>query len=107
MKIRNFTGHDLNFPHVGLDMPSEGNVKTQQVPNIVGTYEGICVYDLQYVSISGLPEPEEGSVFVVSAISLNAIRELMPHRTDVLAVHKPIKNAQGQTVAASALRTKG
>lgn len=107
MIIRNFTGHSLDFPHVGLSLPAEGAVKTTQVQNVVGIYDGICLYSLDYTNISGLPEEEDGNLFVVSAISLNAIRELMPHRKDCVAVWKPIKNAQGQTVAASALRTKG
>lgn len=108
MRLVNLTGHDLHLPHLGLTLPAESTAaKTTRVQKLVGVIENIPVYDIEYTNIAGLPEPEEGVLYIVSAVTLNAVREIYPERTDVLATMKPIKDSQGNTVGCGALRMKG
>lgn len=107
MKLRNFTGHVINIPSINLDLPIEGAVKTNQVQELIYNIGGLPVYNLRYLDVTGLPEEEENTLVIVSAISLNAIRELFPDRKDCCAVHKVIKDAHGNTIGCGALRLKG
>lgn len=106
-RIRNFTGHTINIPSLGVNLEVEGAVKTHQVQELVYNINGLPVYDLKYLEVTGLPEAEDGTLFVVSAISLNGIREMYPERTDCCSVHKVIKDANGRTIGCAALRLKG
>ena len=109
MKLVNLTGHPLNFTHLDIILPPhELCAKVTQRHDLVSMTSGIPVFDITYLGITGLPDPEEGTIYIVSAPVLNGVRELYPDRTDVVATFKPIKNpATGQTVGCGALRLKG
>ena len=108
MKLINLTGHSLDLPHLGLVLPAElQTAKTTQKQELVCIIQGIPVYDIVYVNIAGLPEQQEGVLYIVSAVTLNAVRALYPDRKDVVATMKPIKDHMGNTVGCSALRLKG
>lgn len=108
MQLVNLTGHDLHLPHLGLTLPAESSAaKTTQVQKLVGVIEGIPLYDIEYTNIAGLPEPQEGTLYIVSAVTLNAVRTLYPERLDCVATAKPIKDHNGNTVGCGALRMKG
>lgn len=107
MKLVNLTGHTINLVSLGIDLPIQGAVKTNQVQHLVHDIGGLPVFDLEYLDVTGLPEPEDGTLYIVSAISLNGIRELYPERRDCVSVHKVVKDAQGRTIGCSALRLKG
>jgi hypothetical protein len=108
MKLVNLTGHTLDLPHLGLVLPAELQAaKTTQKHELMYLIQGVPVYDIKYINIAGLPEPQEDIVYIVSAVTLNAVRDLYPNRTDVVATMKPIKDHTGNTVGCSALRLKG
>jgi len=63
--------------------------------------EGIYIYSVEYGEIEGLPEPEEGKLFIVSAMVLEAGRKI--GRNDLVAPAtghpEAIRNEQGQIVS--------
>jgi hypothetical protein len=77
------------------------------VQELVHDIEGLPVYNMKYLDITGLPDEEPDTLIIVSAISLNAIRELLPHRKDCCGIYKAVKNVYGQTVGCAALRING
>ncbi len=107
--LMNLTGHPLNFPSLGTIIEPESFVaKVQQEHTLIAMHGEIPLFDISYPSITGLPEPKKGVLYVVSAPVLNAVREMYPERTDVAATFKPIKSAvNGKTIGCSALRLRG
>ena len=54
----------------------------------------IAIRTSQFGEVVGLPESEEGTVFIVSAL----VRQAVPSRLDVLSPGEPIRNDAGQTI---------
>lgn len=105
MKFVNLTQHDLTIIFDNGDdmvLPASGEVarvtfSTQQVDEI----DGIPVYETVYEpEVIGLPEPEDGTIYVASSLATQCAR-----RHDVLAPTKLIRNDEGQVVAAAGLAT--
>lgn len=65
-KFVNLTGHNLNLPG-GVILPSEGQVK---VTDTYGPFDEDGVCTVSYGEVSGLPPPEQGTLYVVSALAL-------------------------------------
>jgi len=108
VKLINLTGHKLNIPHLGLEIPPAMEVaKANQRQNLVCIIDQLPVFEMEYVRITGLPGPVEGVVYIVPSVVLNAVKHLYPERTDCLATHRPIKDAYGVTIGCSALRSNG
>lgn len=106
MQLINLTPHAIviRLPDGDREIPASGSVArvaTSHVP--AGTIDGIPVFDQTFGEIEGLPEPQEGVVFIVSAIVLAAAKEL--GRTDVVApdTARAIRNEDGQIVAVPGL----
>jgi len=63
--------------------------------------EGIYIYSVEYGEIEGLPEPEEGKLFIVSAMVLEAGRKI--GRNDLIAPAtghpEAVRNEQGQIIS--------
>ena len=105
MKFVNLTQHDLTIVLEDGDdlvLPASGEVarvtfSTQQVDEI----DGIPVYKTVYEpEVAGLPEPEGGTIFIVSSLAAQTVK-----RKDVLAPTQPIRDDDGQVVAAGGFAT--
>ena len=102
----NLTPHDITIRLEDGDriIPASGTVArvtTSQVP--AGTVDGIPVSAQTFGQIEGLPDPQDGVVFVVSAIVLAAAKEA--GRTDVVApdTARAIRDDAGRIVAVPGL----
>lgn len=60
----------------------------------VDTIEGIDIYENVYGEVTGLPEYQEGTYYVVSAM----VRQALPGRKDLLSPGQLIRNEQGQPI---------
>ena len=108
MNFVNLTAHSLDLLPLGISIPhADRPVKVTQNQKVVGMYEGIPVYEIEYLDIAGLPEQKEDTIYIVSAPVLNYIREILPERKDFVAPFKAIKNSLGKTIGCSALRVNG
>lgn len=84
MKFINLTSHSITEVTTGMTIPRSGivaRVKTQC--DKVATHLGVPIYETTLNGdIEGLPEPEEGTVYIVSSLVLNSIPI---NRVDVVA----------------------
>ncbi len=86
MNIVNLTPHTIvvctSIDNVIAKYPSEGNARVSSFNNSIGTVNGIDVVDCQYTDVEGLPEPVEGTIYLVSMVVGN--RPEVQVRQDVL-----------------------
>lgn len=105
MKFVNLTQHNLTIilkNGDGLVLPASGEVarvtfSTQQVDEI----DGIPIFKTVYEpEVTGLPEPQDGTIFVVSSLAAQTAK-----RQDVLAPTQLIRDDDGQVIAAGGFAT--
>lgn len=103
VKIINLTAHCVSIinPDLGLDLsiPSSGievRVSTEIIEDA-----GNGIYKIGYGEVTGLPDPVEGTIFIVSSMVLAAV----PYRTDVFApaTFAPIRDDQGRIIGVPGL----
>lgn len=105
MKIINLTPHQLHFLSSENEelmvMPSSGVARAKQVRKATGEIiNGIPVYENTYGSVEGLPEPVEGAIFVVSALTAQAVKG---ERSDVFIVDDAVRDNEGRIIGCRAL----
>lgn len=86
MNIVNLTPHTVvvaaDFNSSRVEFPSEGVARVSSFNNSIGTVDGIEVVDCHYSEVEGLPEPVEGTIYLVSMVVGN--RPEVQVRKDVL-----------------------
>jgi hypothetical protein len=103
MAIVNLTPHTINvlgdnpqnFPPSGT--VARCAVKRQQV----GTVDGVPVNRTVYGDVTGLPAPQPGTYYIVSALVAQAV----PDRTDVLITDDAVRDDAGRIIGCRALAT--
>ncbi len=109
MRIVNLTPHALNLMPEGPDgptvtIPPSGQVArcaTSRVHVDVVTVDGVAipVSHTQFGEVTGLPDPQPDTIFVVSALVAQAV----PDRPDVFIVDDVVRDDQGRIIGARAL----
>ena len=109
MKIVNLTPHALNLMPAGptgpvVTIPSSGQVArcaTSRVQVDTITVDGVTipVNRTQFGEVTGLPDPQPDTIFVVSAVVAQAV----PNRPDVFIVDDAVRDEQGRIIGARAL----
>ena len=109
MKIVNLTPHELNLMPQGPDgpvvtIPPSGQVARCQVNRVqiyTVTVDGISVpvNKTQFGTVSGLPDPQPDTIYVVSTLVAQAV----PDRRDVFIVDDAVRDNQGRIIGAKAL----
>ena len=98
-KIVNLTPHDITITD-GPTFPPSGTVARVSVQQVdAGAINGIPVKTQTFGDIVDLPAPQDGTVFIVSAIVLAAAKAV--GRTDVVApdTSNAVRNDQGHIVS--------
>lgn len=108
-KIVNLTPHALNLMPEGPDgptvtIPPSGIVARCTVDRVqvdTVTVDGISipVNQTQFGTVTGLPDPQPDTIFVVSALVAQAV----PDRQDVFIVDDAVRDDQGRIIGAKAL----
>lgn len=119
MKLVNLTPHDLIFyspASIGLGglvkvgarpvkiVPPSGTVcRVSSTDYDTGPIDfGIRVYDRQFSYISGLPEPEKGTLYIVSSIvAIYAAQHL--NRADLVTPNDLVRNCKGAVLGCCSL----
>jgi len=104
MDFINLTPHTINVQVGGINYPiptaGDCRVTVKQVKNKVLKFHGedIPVMTNEYGSVTGLPEPKEDTIYIVSLMALNA---LCGTRPDVIAPDSGLSaiRENGQIVA--------
>lgn len=107
MKIVNLTPHALNF--IGADgetvltVPSSGVARAKQTRVAIGCVEtdgaALPVCRTTYGAVDGLPAPEDGTVYVVSALTAQAV----PDRADVYITDDAVRDDAGRVIGCRGL----
>lgn len=107
MKIVNLTPHALNFldaeNHVALNVPSSGVARAAQRRESIGIIDAdgvtLPVARSVFGAVDGLPAPEAGTIYVVSAITAQAV----PKREDVFIVDDSVRDENGRIIGVRGL----
>ncbi len=109
MNIVNLTPHALNIMPSGptgpvVTIPPSGQVARCEVNRVqiyTVTVDGISVpvNKTQFGTVSGLPDPQPDTIYVVSALVAQAV----PNRPDVFMVDDAVRDDQGRIIGARAL----
>lgn len=94
--IVNLTPHTVNEVETNSKFQPSGKVarvSTQYIQQ--GDVDGIPLFVVKYGEVEGLPEPEEGTMYVVSSLVLEAMRGV---RTDLIAPGELVRDEQGQPI---------
>ena len=106
MKFVNLTPHSISFQRsdgtVFCVEPSGSVARCTVTSSPAGEVEGIPVIESAFGAVTGLPEPVDGTVYLVSSLVLSAVR----NREDVMAPSDFdfVRNGSGLTIGARALR---
>ncbi len=99
------TVHDLDvqtingdvLKYVKLEVPPV-RVATNRV--LIGQLpDGVGLYRTEYGEVTGLPDPQEGVLYIVPAM----VRNALPERTDLASPGALIRNEQGQPIGCDGL----
>lgn len=102
MTIVNLTPHALNIiTGTGtVTVPPSGAVARCATASVeAGEHEGIPLARTTYGEVVGLPAPEAGTLYVVSAL----VRAAVPHRADVASPGELVRGPDGQPVGCKGL----
>ncbi len=105
----NLTPHALNLMPAGptgpvVTIPPSGLVARCAVDRVqvdTVTVDGISVpvNQTRFGEVSDLPEPQEGTIFIVSALTAQAV----PERKDVYITDDAVRDEQGRIIGCRAL----
>lgn len=80
------------------EFPSEGIARAAQTVTPFGEIDGISVVETKFSDPENLPDPEEGTYYVVSAILAQAARAAGRTTSDLLLTSRPIRDENGQII---------
>ena len=104
MEIKNLTPHTINFvTNEGrpiMDVKPDGRIARVSVKTAtVGDIDGIPVTKSVYGEVMDLPEPEEGTIYIVSSLVAGRV----PERGDVFIPNESVRDAKGRIVGCKSL----
>ena len=107
-RIINLTPHTITFVddvgNIVLTVEPLGQVArcaASRVQVDTVTVDGIAipVNRTQFGEVTGLPEPQEGTIYIVSSLTAQAV----PEREDVFIVDDSVRDEQGRIIGVRAL----
>lgn len=103
LTLSNLTPHTLNLvlPDGSVKaVPPSGQVaRCASTSSQAGEFDGIPLSKTTFGQVQDLPEPQDGTLFVVSAL----VRQAVPHRTDVASPGDLVRDADGNVVGCKGL----
>lgn len=102
MKMINLTAHTINEVTTGQEFPPSGVVARVKSSTVkTGVHLGAPIYSSTFGEIEGLPEPEDGTIYIVSALALKSVPD---ERIDVVAPGSLQRDEQGKPVGCVGFR---
>ena len=95
LDVRNLNEETLKY--LKLEIPPV-RVATNRVL-VAKLPDGVGLYKTEYGEVEGLPEPQEGVLYIVPAM----VRNALPERKDLASPGMLIRNAEGQPVGCDGL----
>lgn len=103
MYIENYTPHDIVicfYDGASITIPSKGVARCLSGEQILGQVDLMPIYKIEYGEVSGLPEPKEDTIYIVSKIVAEALKG---KRDDLFIVASTIKDENGQVIGCRGL----
>lgn len=103
MNIINLTPHAVNiYTESGVKTiePSGTVARCDQQKLLIGHIGDICLYKTSFGEITGLPEPEEDTFYIVSVVVANALKG---KRSDALITIDQVRDETGAIIGCRAL----
>ena len=94
MKLINLTPHPINVivdGQVVNQYPSMGVLRASSCSRIIGEVDGIQLSKVTYGEVTGLPEPKQGVMYIVS----RAIKKSVPDRDDCIVPNLLVRDKNG------------
>ena len=103
-KIINLTPHAINFLDGNNSVlatvePSGVVARAAQTRERVSEVNGIVVNQCSYGAVTGLPDPQPETIYLVSALTAQACRD----RNDVFITDDAVRNESGQIIGCRAI----
>lgn len=106
LKVVNLTPHSINIVDAeGVlirELPSEGLARVSSVSTPVGVVDQIPVIKQEFGKVQGLPTPEKGVYYIVSAMVGTAAAK--DGRTDLLGPAEFLRDQDGNILGCKALQ---
>lgn len=103
MKYMNLTPHAITIMPDGsvpLVVPASGQLARVSTRTVqTGTVDGIPVTETEYGSVEGLPDPDQDTIFIVSALVAGRCKE----RDDVFIPNESVRDDQGRIIGCRSL----
>lgn len=105
--IINLTPHKINIVdeegNVVKIFESSGVARAAQKDVEIGTLEGIQIIETDFGKPIGLPEYNQGTYYIVSALTAKAASLSGRNTRDLLLTGKTVRNSDGQIIGCQAL----
>lgn len=103
-KIINLTPHAINFLREDNSVlatvePSGAIARASQTRDRVSEVNGIPVNQCSYGTVTGLPDPQDGTIYLVSALTAQAC----PERSDVFITDDAVRDENGRIIGCRAI----
>lgn len=103
-KIINLTPHAINFLDGNNSVlatiePSGTIARASQTRETVGNINGIAVNQCSYGEVTGLPDPQADTIYLVSALTAQACRD----RSDVFITDDAVRDDSGRIIGCRAI----
>ena len=101
-KLVNLTPHTITIlcGDEKIELASEGLTRATTSTEQVDVINGIPVNSVTIGEVTGLPEPQDDTIFIVSRIVAEAVKGT---RNDCLIVDKTVRDANGTIIGCTAL----
>lgn len=104
MTIINLTPHAINFLREDNSVlatvePSGTIARASQTRDLVSEVNGIPVNQCSYGAVTGLPDPQDGTIYLVSALTAQAC----PERSDVFITDDAVRDENGRIIGCRAI----
>ena len=102
-KFVNLIGHDITISGYGTLPKADKPCRVETEQMIIGKLAGVPIVKTEFIKLVNLPEPEEGTYFIVNRISMDYIPFL---REDIFCVDtgpSAVRDENGQVVAVTQL----
>jgi len=102
MNIINLTAHSINEMTTGTIIPASGMIaRVEQQSVKAKVWHSMPIFKTEYGELMGLPAPKKGTLYIVSAMALNAVPK---NRTDVVAPGYLKRGEDGQPIGCIGFR---
>ena len=117
-KIINLTPHTINIidngvfnadlrkfttdtPDVSISIPSSGVVSATLTTVEIDPINGVPVFDKKITGVDPLPEGDDDTIYVVSALYASAYRKINGHADKLYTIADPVYSTDGRTILGS------